>query len=46
MDREIGMDLMREGFISVDKDKQEDGDNNYKRKDRDSRVIDVVEKRN
>jgi len=45
VDREIGVDLMREGFISVDKDKQEDGDNNYKRKDRNSSVIDVAEKR-
>ena len=44
--RETNMALMREGFISDDKDKQEYGDNNYKRRDRDNSVIDVDETNN
>ena len=44
--RETNMALMWEGFISDDKDKQEYGDNNYKRRDRDNSVIDVDETNN
>ena len=35
------MVLMREGFLGDGKDKQEDGDNKSKRRDRDSSVIDI-----
>ena len=41
MDSEIDMVLMREGFLGDGKDKQEDGDNKSKRRDRDSSVINI-----
>ena len=41
VDSEIDMVLMREGFLGDGKDKQEDGDNKSKRRDRDSSVINI-----